>query len=167
MPRFHLDNRMGGSGQPLAAAFKTGVSMHAASGGTATFGRIVAIAVGLDGAPNATDTQIVFDVQRLTATGTGTAEVAQLLRNPGGLGAASRNTCTGNYTAEPTYTALSQLWQRVLNQRASMQWNAQDQDANLEWSAGGSAVPVGVGVRGSGGATPVTANFFTGVEFDE
>src|SRR5258708_800733 len=106
MPRYHLDNRMGGSQQALAAAFKTGIALYNGSGGTSPGGILVSIAVGLDGQPNSTDTQIVFAVQRLTATGTGTAVTGKSLKN-WWTEPAPRNTGTTNYTAEPTYAAAS------------------------------------------------------------
>jgi hypothetical protein len=129
MARYHVDNRMAGAQQNLSSAYKT---LTAAWAATATLcrGRAVAVSVGIDGAPNATDCQVVFTIQRQTADGTATTATPNPLR-PGDV--ASRSVAKVNYTAEGTY-ALP-VWSRSLNQRASMQWVAQDTDASLEWPA--------------------------------
>lgn len=160
MARYHVDNRMVGSQQALAAAFKTSVSVFNASGGVGSRGRIVAISMGLDGAPNATDTQIIFMVERMTADGTGTV-ATPAPSTPEDV--AARVTSKVNYTAEGTYATNQFL--RVLNQRASMQWNAQDVDAMIKFASNPAAT--GLVVVGSGGATPVTAPPGVGVEFEE
>ena len=93
-------------------------------------GRAVGIAIGADGAPNASDCQIVYAVQRQTADGTGSAATPNPIV-PADV--ASRSSAKVNYTAEGTYTLP--IWSRSLNQRASMQWVAQDTDAMLLWPA--------------------------------
>src|SRR5215475_12593748 len=152
---------MAGSQVNLAAAFKTGISIMNASGGTSPGGRLVSLAVGLDGQPNsATDTQIIFSVLRLSAQGSANATTARALKDWWNS-PASRNSTATNYGTEPTYTAASNLWLRQFNQRAAMQWAGQDQDAYPEWAsiqaATAGTVPNGIGILGSGGATPVTA----------
>jgi hypothetical protein len=97
-------------------------------------GRAVGISVGADGAPNATDCQIVYAVQRQTVAGTATAATPNPIV-PGDV--ASRSAAFVNYTVEGTY-ALP-IWSRSLNQRASMQWVAQDVDAMLLWPATNAA----------------------------
>lgn len=130
MARYHVDNRMTGTQQNLTTTYKTLTAVFATSA-TLCRGRVVGIAVGADGAPNATDCQIVYAVQRLSTTGgTATTAVANPIV-PGDV--ASRSTCTVNYTAEGTYTLP--IWARALNQRASMQWTAPDTDAALLWPA--------------------------------
>lgn len=133
MARYHLDNRMAGTQQNLTATNKTLLGI---TGTTATLcrGRIVAIQVGADGAPNATDCQIVYTVQRQTAVGTATAATPNPLV-PADV--ASRSTALVNGTAEGTYTLP--VWDRALNQRASMQWAAQDTDAMILWPATNAA----------------------------
>src|SRR5205809_5531927 len=108
MARYHVDNRMAGSQQALAAGFKTVLSLFNGSGGVGVGGRIVSIAVGLDGAPNSTDTQIIFAVNRMSADGTGTATTPKPLREAY-VAKTSLHTVKANYTAEPTYIASGQL----------------------------------------------------------
>ena len=129
MARYHVDNRMAGSQQNLSTAYKSLTIIKAATA-TLCRGRAVALAVGADGAPNATDCQIVYAVQRQTADGTATAATPNPIV-PGDV--ASRSVSAVNATAEGTYTLP--IWSRSLNQRASMQWVAQDTDAMLLWPA--------------------------------
>lgn len=133
MARYHVDNRMAGTQQSLTTTYKTLASVV---GVTATLcrGRAVGLAVGADGAPNATDCQIVYTVQRQTATGTATSATPNPIV-PADV--ASRSSAFVNYTAEGTYTLP--IWSRSLNQRASMQWVAQDTDAMLLWPATNNA----------------------------
>jgi len=130
MARYHTDNRLAGSQQNLTTTYKTMLTLY---GVTATLcrGRAVAIAIGADGAPNATDCQIVYAVQRQsTSGGTRTAGTPNPIV-PADVASRSGNGL--NYTAEGTYSLP--IWSRVLNQRASMQWVAQDTDAMLLWPA--------------------------------
>lgn len=130
MARYHVDNRIAGVQQNITTTFKTSLTLFSATGATCR-GRAVSLSVGADGAPNATDCQIVYAVMRQTTTsGTRSAETPLPL-DPADV--ASRTGSGANYTAEPTYAATSALWSRALNQRASMQWVAPDQDAGLRW----------------------------------
>lgn len=129
MARYHLDNRQAGSQQNLSTTYKSLVAVWSVTA-TLCRGRAVAIQVGADGAPNATDCQIVYAVQIQTADGTGTA-ATPTKQNPADT--ASRMTAKVNYTVEGTYSTV--MWIRSLNQRASMQWAAQDVDAMLTWAA--------------------------------
>lgn len=129
MGRYHVDNRFAGTQQNLATTFKTLAAVWSVTTGLSR-GRAVALQVGADGAPNATDCQIVYAVERMTADGTGTAATPAPL-DPGDV--ASRKTSKANYTAEGTYATI--IWSRSINQRASMQWAAQDNDAMLMWAA--------------------------------
>jgi hypothetical protein len=121
MARFHVDNRLSATQQALATTFKTQVSLTAA---TATLCRaqVVELAYGADGAPNATDCQIVYDVSAQTAAGTPSTTVTPVKVNPADV--ASRTVGAINYTAEGTITATSTVFTRSLNQRASQQWYA-------------------------------------------
>jgi len=162
---------MAGSQVNLAAAFKTGLSVMNASGGVSPGGRLVSLAVGLDGQPNAaTDTQIIFSVLRLSAQGSANATTARALKDWWNS-PASRNSCASNYGTEPTYVASSNLWLRQFNQRAAMQWAGQDIDAYPEWASiqAGTAgsIPNGLGILGSGGSTPVTVPGGFSGDFDE
>jgi len=129
MARFHVDNRMTNAQQALTTTFKTQVQVWSATA-TLCRGRAVALQMGPDGAPNATDCQIVYNVQRATADGTSTVFTPNPI-NPADV--ASRMVAHNAYTAEGTY-ALP-IFSRSLNQRASMQWAAQDTDAMLQWAA--------------------------------
>jgi hypothetical protein len=129
MARYHVDNRFAGTQQVLTTTYKTLASVFATSA-TLCRGRVVGIAIGADGAPNATDCQIVYAVQRQTTDGTATSATANPIV-PADV--ASRSTCKVNYTAEGTYTLP--IWSRALNQRSSMQWTAPDTDASLLWPA--------------------------------
>lgn len=129
MARYHTDNRMTNAQQALTTTFKTQVQIWSATA-TLRRGRAVALQVGPDGAPNATDCQIVYNVQRATADGTSTLVVPAPLF-PGDV--ASGMVAHNAYTAEGTYASV--LWSRSLNQRASMQWAAQDDQAMLLWPA--------------------------------
>jgi hypothetical protein len=102
----------------LTTTMKTIIELASAATGR---GQIYEIEVGADGPPNATDCQIVYDVSRLTVTGTGVASTPNPL-NP--ADAASRTTCKINHTIEPTVTANSSVLALVLNQRASQRWIA-------------------------------------------
>ena len=129
MARYHVDNRFAGTQQSLSTTYKTLAVVKAATA-TLCRGRAVGLSIGADGAPNATDCQIVYAVQRQTADGTATATTPNPIV-PGDV--ASRSVAAVNATAEGTY-ALP-IWSRSLNQRASMQWVAQDTDAMLLWPA--------------------------------
>jgi len=156
MARYHVDNRMAGSQQAQTTTYKTAVSV---TGTTATLsrGRCVSIKHGADGAPNATDCQIVYAVQRQTATGTSTPATPNPLV-PADV--ASRSTAAVNYTAEGTYTLP--IWVMPLNQRASAIWNAQDVDAMLLWPATNAA-----GLAFMALSPTYTANVLIGVDYED
>ena len=129
MSRYYVDNRFAGTQQNLSTTYKTLTAVWSVTA-TLRRGRCVAIDVGADGAPNATDCQIVYTIQRQTADGTATSATPNP-RFP--ADAASSMASKVNYTIEGTYT-LPQ-WSRALNQRNSMQWAAQDVDAMILWPA--------------------------------
>jgi hypothetical protein len=121
---------MAGVQQNLTTTFKTMLSLY---GVTATLcrGRAAEISVGADGAPNATDCQIVYAVQRQSTSGGTRSALTPNPKVPGDV--ASRTGSGAGYTAEGTYTLP--VWARALNQRASMQWAAPDTDAMILWPA--------------------------------
>ena len=129
MARYHADNRMTNAQQAITTTNKTQVQIWSATA-TLCRGRAVALQMGPDGAPNATDCQIVYQVQRATADGTSTAFTPTPL-NPADV--ASRMVAHNAYTVEGTYTL--DIFSRSLNQRTSQQWAAQDTDAMLTWPA--------------------------------
>lgn len=140
MPLYNSNNRLAGTQQNLGTSFKTILSLV---GVTATLrrGKIVELAFGPDGAPNASDCQIVYDVSRQTAAGTATA-ATPTPKDSADVAAGSG--CAVNYTAEGTITAASSLFTRALNQRASMQWQAMNESDGLWWPATNA---VGLAIR--------------------
>src|ERR1700704_5878124 len=99
----------------------TAKTFAAITAATATLcrGQIYEMNIGADGAPNATDCQIVYDASRLTALGTGVTPTIQPLF-PGDV--ATRAVGRINYTIEPTYAGTTDftvsVWSVILNQRA-------------------------------------------------
>jgi len=134
MARYYFDNRFAGTQQniPTTSAGATAAiaSVWSLTGPPLKRGRCVALSVGADGPPNATDCQIIYQVQRQTADGTGTAATPSP-RFPADQ--ASGMSAKVNYTVAPTFALIQ--WARSLNQRASMQWAAQDVDAMILWPA--------------------------------
>jgi hypothetical protein len=120
MAKFQTNSRLATSPAQtsLTTTIKTMLELASAATGR---GQIYELEVGADGAPNATDCQIVYEVQRLTVTGTGVASTPTPL-NP--ADAAARTTTKINHTIEPTITANSCILALALNQRASQRWIA-------------------------------------------
>lgn len=85
-------------------------------------GQIYELEVGADGAPNATDCQIVYDVVRKTVAGTGGVSSTPQALNP--ADSAATTSCVINTTSEGTITANSGVLAIALNQRASQRWIA-------------------------------------------
>jgi hypothetical protein len=130
MARYHLDNRLAGSQQVLTTTFKTQFAVTAVTA-TLRRGQIIELSYGADGAPNATDCNIVYDVSAQTAAGTSTV-ATPTKHNPADSG--STSIANVNFTAEGTITATSTVFTRTLNQRASQQWYA-NPGSELVWPA--------------------------------
>jgi len=120
MASFHFNTRSATSPVQtnVTTTFKTYCEMVSAATGR---GQLFELNVGADGAPNATDCQIVYDVSRCTVSCTGVAAIINPM-NP--ADAASRTTGKINASAEGTVTANSMVWSVILNQRASQRWIA-------------------------------------------
>ncbi len=133
MPVFQVNSRLHATPaqQNLGTSFKTIVGLAAATASLRR-GYCMEIAFGADGAPNATDCQIVYDVARQTAAGTGVTSVPTP-RDPNDQAAVT--VALINCTVEPTITAASTLWAKALNQRASQIWYAKDKLNALIWPA--------------------------------
>lgn len=157
MARYHFDNRFAGSQQPMSSAYKTACAVWSSTATQARRGRCVGITVGADGAPNATDCQIIWQVQRQTADGTSTAATPNPIVP---ADTASLQVAHVNYTAEGTYTLP--VWGRPLNQRASMQWMAPDLDAAILWPATNLA-----GLAFMALSPTYTGNFLIVVEYED
>lgn len=127
MALYSISNTMAGTQQAVATAYKTLVSLTAA---TASLRRawIYEVDVGASAVPNATDCEIVWQWSRQTAAGTSTAGTPVPLD--------SADTAAGtvgslNFTAEGTVTASSELLTLALNQRNSQRWIARDEKSAL------------------------------------
>lgn len=131
MPLYSTNNRLAGAQQNLTTTFKTIVVVKAATA-TLKRGKLMELAFGADGAPNATDCQIVYDVSRQTADATATAATPNP-KDPADT--ASGSVAQVNATAEGTITAASSLFSKALNQRASQIWYAKDEANALIWPA--------------------------------
>lgn len=135
MAQYHMDNRFSLTQQNLTTTFKTLVAAYTTSN-VLVRGRTVAISVGADGTPNASDCAIVYAVTRYsTSTGTASPAGVQTWEKADAADPTARASARINFTSEPTYTSTALSWTRALNQRASMQWNAPDLDASIKWAA--------------------------------
>jgi hypothetical protein len=134
MAKFHVDSRLT-TQVAITSTFKTQVSITAATA-TLCRGRVYEMNFGADGAPNATDCNIVYDVSRQTniTTGAGGAAVTALALDPANV--TTRAVNWAGWTTDPsTITANSTVFDQTLNQRASQRWVAMDQDSMLYWPA--------------------------------
>jgi hypothetical protein len=128
MARYSVNNRLAGTQQANTTTFKSQVSLTAATA-TLCRGAIMDWTVGADGAPNATDCQIVYDISRQTTLGTGTNATPNPIDNAVGV---ANTVGTVNYTVEPTVTSASSLHSVALNQRATLR---EYFDQGLRWPA--------------------------------
>jgi hypothetical protein len=124
MASFTINNQNAGSLQSITTTpGKTLLSWRATTGAT-TLRRVWLTEVewGANDVPNATDCPIGLLIPKLTADGTGSALTPQLT-DQGGGDAAALASYEANYSAEPTYTASTQVFAKSINQRASdKQW---------------------------------------------
>lgn len=123
MASFTINNQNAGSLQNLTTTYKTILSINAATGAT-TLRRvwIPEVEWGAFNVPNATDCMITFDISTQTAAGTASTLTPQVT-DQGGADAAALASYFANYTAEPTVTANSSVFNKSINQRASdKQW---------------------------------------------
>ena len=166
MARYHVDNRMAGSEQALTTTYKTMVHVVASSAPTLRRGRCVALAVGADGnVLNATDCSIVWTVQRITINPGGTGGTTAT-PNPIVLGDSVSNMFSQvNFTSEGTYG--SPIWTRALNQRASMQWVAQDTDAMLLWPATATSSSTASGLAFMALSSTYVGGALIGAEYED
>jgi hypothetical protein len=123
MSSFTINNSNAGTIQNLTTTYKTLLAAYALTGAT-TLRRIwwTECEWGALNVPNATDCQVQFDISLMTAVGTATA-LTPIKTDQGGGDAAALGTYFANYTAEPTVTASSSVFNKAINQRASdKQW---------------------------------------------
>jgi hypothetical protein len=118
MARYAISNLLTGAQQNISTTAKTQIGTNAATGATTLRrGWIDEVIVGADAAAVSTDCQIRWNWMVQTAAGTGTAATPN--PTPDGSDAAALLTYTVNYTAEPTYTAISSMMAFDTNQRQS------------------------------------------------
>lgn len=91
--------------------------------GTAVRPKLYEFAVGLTTAPNSTDQQLEFALQRFTAAGTAGSSPTPLPVDPGDVAAVATAGIT--HSAEPTYTSTGILFDQAINQRGMFRWVAQ------------------------------------------
>ena len=139
MALYSSNNRTGGAQQVLTTTFKTQLNIV---GATTFRTRIWEFSMGADGAPNATDCQIVYDVGNKDATAAGTPGAAATISK---LNPADR---TATLVVSPNYTAEGTVWTPnvtiSLNQRASQRWVAFGPDQGIVMAATAS---LGLGCR--------------------
>ena len=139
MALYSANNRMSGTQQALTTTYKTLLN---AVGATTFRLRLWEVSMGADGAPNATDCQIAWDVaiKDATTAGPASANVTPQKLNPADR--AATLVINGNMTAEATtYTPTIGF---ALNQRASQRWVAFGPDQCLILAATAS---IGLGIR--------------------
>jgi len=102
----------------VSGSYKTVLDVFATSGALRR-GKVFDVLIGTNGTP--ADNYLQWDISRMTADGTGTAVTPNPL-DPADVAAlaAAKN----NYSAEPTITANSSLFNVGVNQRASYRWVA-------------------------------------------
>lgn len=109
---------IGGQQTILTTTYKTAISVNAAASGTIRRGKVFDINVSQAAAPSSTDTNIIFDMSRVTSVGTNTAVTPA----PGDPADAVFSGLAGqNHTIEPTGLTPS-VFNIGLNQRAPYRW---------------------------------------------
>jgi hypothetical protein len=107
----------------LSSSYKTLLSCGATTGAT-TLRRIwiTEMEWGATDVPNSTDCPILLDMSVYTAIGTGNSLIPVKTDNGGG-DANALGQYNANFTGEPTYTSVSSVFFKSINQRASdKQW---------------------------------------------
>jgi hypothetical protein len=107
-----------GSQATVSGSYKTVLDVFATTGALRR-GKVYDVLIGTNGTP--ADNYLQWDISRMTADGTGTAVTPQAL-DPADVAALA--TAKNNYSAEPTITASSSLFNVGVNQRASYRWVA-------------------------------------------
>jgi hypothetical protein len=102
----------------VSGSYKTVLDVFATSGALRR-GKVFDVLIGTNGTP--ADNYLQWDISRMTADGTGTAVTPNPL-DPADVAALA--TAKNNYSAEPTITANSSLFNVGVNQRASYRWVA-------------------------------------------
>jgi hypothetical protein len=156
MAKYGCHNLQAGSQQNLSSTAKTIVAGFVVTGSLRR-GALFAVEFGADGAPNATDCALDWELLRFTADGTGTAATPS---PEDSADVACLTNAKVNYTAEPTYGVSMRAW--GVNQRGTWKWLAWSESDRLVWPAVDHA---GLGLRAKSPtyASTVVASF----AFDE
>ena len=108
-----------GSQSTVSGSYKTVLSINASNVTQLRRGKVYDVLIGTNGTP--ADNYLQWDISRMTAAGTATAVTPNQL-DP--ADSAALGVANNNYTAEPTVTANSSLFNVGVNQRASYRWVA-------------------------------------------
>lgn len=156
MTAYHADNGLAGTQQAMTSAYKTLLEGLTAAG--LKRARIFKLKVGQSAAPASADCEVVYDISRITATGTGTAITPNPTEDPG----ACTSTWKANDTVEPTVTAISSIDGGGGNQRTVFAWATTDKSQMLP-AAGTSGQGLAIRAKSSG----YTGTMEAALDFDE
>lgn len=162
MRKFNVASDFGGTLQALSTSYKTQLSGLAQTA-TLRRGRIVEIAIGPVSNPVAQDCNIIYAVQKQTATGTATT-VTPIAMNPQEAGSdtpVAGSAWAANYTAEGTYA--NRIWTKFLNQHSGFIWYSPD-DMGLPWPATNNN---GLACMAKGATSDYTGTVAWEVKFEE
>lgn len=124
---YHVDNGLAGTQQNMSTSYKTVLEGLAQTSGLRRL-LICGFNIGPSGLPSSTDCDLVWDISRCTATGTGTS-VTPVAINP--ADGAAHSVWEANTTIEGTVTATSSMKYGAMNQRATFSWQTNDQSQML------------------------------------
>lgn len=117
----------------VTSSYKTATQVNAT--GSNKRGKIYELILGTTANPVTTDTALVWDVTRITATGAG-AYTSFTPNSVDSADGSAVNAAGFNATAEATtVTANSQVFYEGMNQRNSIRWLANQESQYLVWPA--------------------------------
>ena len=131
MPYYYVDGALTASG----AFNQHGALAYATSGNGSALrrGRVYELLMGAASAPAATDTDIAYDLSRITTSTSGGTSYAPQCNDPA---EAQVPSALAYITASgATVTATSTLFSVALNQRNSQRWTAAQESQMLIWPA--------------------------------
>lgn len=118
MSNYSASNTLGGTQQAISTAYKTLLSLTAATA-TLCNARVFDVIFSTDGTP--ADNVMTYDISRQTAAGTSTAVTPTALD---GQHRAAGTVGSANFTAEGTITGASSVFSCGANQRQTVRWLA-------------------------------------------
>lgn len=122
MGQYHVDNGLAGTQQAMASTYKSVLEGLAQTTGLRRL-KIFGFNIGPSGLPSSTDCDLVWDISRCTATGTGTTITPVAIDPADGV---AHSVWEANTTIEGTVTATSSLKYGAMNQRATFSWQTND-----------------------------------------